>query len=144
MDRYGNAQEILMDNVFNSLSDGPSFKHFDIELFTGRFDRARGISTEKPIARVLNPGYNNIHINFNFLRNFDFFIDVFFLSEQECVLWLVVISFHQFRTLESNERTLWFRNIEILIVLVHILDLFTLQSHTFHCFVLLVSRFCQF
>ncbi|XP_077220543.1 5'-3' exonuclease family protein isoform X2 [Tasmannia lanceolata] len=35
MDRYGNGEEILLDNVFNSVSGGLSFKYFDKELFTG-------------------------------------------------------------------------------------------------------------
>lgn len=35
MDRYGNGEEILMDKVFKSASDGLSFKDFDKELLTG-------------------------------------------------------------------------------------------------------------
>ncbi|CAL9079457.1 unnamed protein product, partial [Musa textilis] len=35
MDRYGNGEEILMDRVFKSASDGLSFKDFDKELLTG-------------------------------------------------------------------------------------------------------------
>ncbi|XP_020251806.1 exonuclease 1 isoform X1 [Asparagus officinalis] len=35
MDKYGNAEEFLMDKVLNSVGDGLSFKHFDKELFTG-------------------------------------------------------------------------------------------------------------
>ncbi|XP_068638272.1 exonuclease 1-like [Aristolochia californica] len=35
MDRYGKGEEVIMDNVFNSVFKGISFKHFDKELFTG-------------------------------------------------------------------------------------------------------------
>ncbi|KAG9448978.1 hypothetical protein H6P81_008943 [Aristolochia fimbriata] len=35
MDQYGKGEEVIMDNVFNSVSDGLSFKHIDKELFTG-------------------------------------------------------------------------------------------------------------
>ncbi|GMN46284.1 hypothetical protein TIFTF001_015476 [Ficus carica] len=35
MDRYGNGEEILLDDVFDSVSGTPSFRNFDKELFTG-------------------------------------------------------------------------------------------------------------
>ncbi|KAH7658537.1 XPG/Rad2 endonuclease protein [Dioscorea alata] len=35
MDRYGNGEELLLDRVFNSVSNELSFKNFDKELFTG-------------------------------------------------------------------------------------------------------------
>ncbi|KAH7528610.1 hypothetical protein FEM48_Zijuj05G0090200 [Ziziphus jujuba var. spinosa] len=40
MDRYGNGEEIVMDNIFNSVSLKPSFQNFDKELFTGRSHKA--------------------------------------------------------------------------------------------------------
>ncbi|KAI7755041.1 hypothetical protein M8C21_023721 [Ambrosia artemisiifolia] len=35
MDRYGNGEEIVIDNVFDSVGRLPSFLHFDKDLFTG-------------------------------------------------------------------------------------------------------------
>ncbi|XP_038688103.1 exonuclease 1 [Tripterygium wilfordii] len=35
MDRFGNGQEILLHNVFDSVTCSPSFRHFDKELFIG-------------------------------------------------------------------------------------------------------------
>ncbi|KAI3773994.1 hypothetical protein L1987_48535 [Smallanthus sonchifolius] len=35
MDRYGNGEEIVMSDVFDSVGRAPSFLHFDKELFTG-------------------------------------------------------------------------------------------------------------
>ncbi|XP_039142572.1 exonuclease 1 isoform X2 [Dioscorea cayenensis subsp. rotundata] len=35
MDRYGNGEELLLDRVFNSVSNELSFKNFDKKLFTG-------------------------------------------------------------------------------------------------------------
>ncbi|XP_024924455.3 exonuclease 1 [Ziziphus jujuba] len=35
MDRYGNGEEIVMDDIFDSVSLKPSFQNFDKELFTG-------------------------------------------------------------------------------------------------------------
>lgn len=35
MDRYGNGEEIVLDKVFDSVTHTPSFRKFDMELFTG-------------------------------------------------------------------------------------------------------------
>ncbi|WOL03830.1 exonuclease 1 [Canna indica] len=35
MDRYGNGEEIMTERIFNTISDGLSFKDFDKELLTG-------------------------------------------------------------------------------------------------------------
>ncbi|KAK7844722.1 exonuclease 1 [Quercus suber] len=35
MDRFGNGEEIVLNNVFDSVARKPSFRNFDMELFTG-------------------------------------------------------------------------------------------------------------
>lgn len=35
MDRFGNGEEIVLDNIFDSAALKPSFQNFDKELFTG-------------------------------------------------------------------------------------------------------------
>lgn len=37
MDRYGNGEEIGLDNVLKSAAHNPSFQKFDKELLTGEF-----------------------------------------------------------------------------------------------------------
>ncbi|OMO97225.1 hypothetical protein CCACVL1_04623 [Corchorus capsularis] len=35
MDRYGNGEELVLSNIFDSVTSKPSFRNFDKELFTG-------------------------------------------------------------------------------------------------------------
>jgi len=37
MDRFGNGEEIVLNNVFDSVARKPSFRNLDMELFTGGF-----------------------------------------------------------------------------------------------------------
>ena len=37
MDRYGKGEEIVLNNIFDSVARTPSFQNFDMELFRGGF-----------------------------------------------------------------------------------------------------------
>jgi hypothetical protein len=41
MDRYGNGEQMVLDKVFDSVARSPSFRNFNMDLFTGEFTVTR-------------------------------------------------------------------------------------------------------
>lgn len=51
MDRYGNGEELVLENVFTSPSDGLSFARFNKKLLTGDLSNS-------PDCLQLHPGHS--------------------------------------------------------------------------------------